>query len=304
MNTTQTYHVFCLSETLSPLSHMMGTSGNEALVNRESVRTENGIKLIPFISGNAIRHRVIRDAGSHFLINLYELAGKLNIDQMNFMLSGGSLTESSVTDNMKTIADMQRLFPLYRLLGGSLKNQIITGALQVSRGVLVCEENREILNKILPEELRALSKTLMGAESFVSSYQYTRGDISKINGIDKLLMLDELAQKRESTLMIYTGQNIVRNSLFVHEFTLTNVSQNELGALLSAINCWQNSNGIIGGNSRIGHGRLKTYVYLSEEQSAQGLIDEYQKYAESVKEEAISWLYAAFAKKEKEKVKK
>ncbi|EMO43801.1 hypothetical protein [Leptospira santarosai] len=301
MNTTQTYHVFCLSETLSPLSHMMGTSGNEALLNRESVRTENGIKLIPVISGNAIRHRIIRDAGSYHLINLYELAGKLNIDQMNFMLSGGSLTESSVTDNMKTIADMQRLFPLYRLLGGSLKNQIITGAMHVSRGVLVCEENRETLNKILPEELSALSKTLMGAESFVSSYQYTRGDISKINGVDIILASDELTQKRDSTLMLYGGQNIITNSFFVHEFTLTNVSQNELGALLNAINYWQKSNGIIGGNSRIGHGRLKTYVYIPGEQSVQTYIDEYEKYAISVKEEAINWLNTAFAKKEKAK---
>lgn len=305
MSELNTYRILCMSEAMSPITHMMGTSGNESLINREPVMTQSGVVQVPVLSGNALRHRVIRDPGAKYLIGLYNLAGKLNIDQLNFLLSGGSLTESSVSDNMRTIADMQRLFPLYRLLGGSLRNQIIAGSLQVGRGLLVCEENRETINKSLLPEFAKLENQLLHAEVFVSQYQYTRGDVKRMKDVDFFAAVDELNDPDSaSTLMIYTGQSVMRNAVFVHEITALNVSYNEIGALFDALSRWQAKGGSVGGNTRIGHGKLKTSVYAYPEVDIADAVSQYQEYARSVKEEAIDWLNNAFpVKAKKEKVK-
>lgn len=284
---------------------MMGTSGNESLINREPIMTRNGVVHVPVLSGNALRHRVIRDPGAKYLIGLYNLAGKLNIDQLNFMLSGGSLTESSVSENMNTIANMQRLFPLYRLLGGSLRNQIIAGSLQVGRGLLVCEENRETINKSIPSEFASIDTALLHAEVFVAQYQYTRGDVKRMKDIDFFAAVDELNNPdAPSNLMIYSGQSVMRNAIFAHEITAINISNLELGALMDALSRWQAKGGTIGGNTRIGHGKLKTMVHVTPDVNISDSIEKYREYAASVKDEATQWLNDSFPvkmKKEKSK---
>lgn len=301
----ETYRVFCLSEALSPVSHMMGTRGNEAVISREPVYSKNGAKLVPVLSGNAIRHKAIREPGSKYLVSLYDLAGKLTIDQLNFMFSGGSLTESSVTDNLKTIADLQRIFPLYRLLGGSLRNQIVSGSMHVGRGILLCEENRETINKSLPTEFEKIDFVLSGAEAFVGQYQYTRGDARKMKDVDFFAAVEELNNPPESNLMIYAGQTVMRSSVFLHEITLINVSYLELGAMVDAFERWQKDGGVIGGQSRIGHGKLKTSIHITPEISIDDAANEYRNHALSVRDEAIDWLNTAFAeRKKKEKPEK
>ena len=55
----ETYRITCLSEAITPISHMMGVSGNEALINREPVLHKGNTVYLPTISGNALRHKMI-----------------------------------------------------------------------------------------------------------------------------------------------------------------------------------------------------------------------------------------------------
>lgn len=80
---------------------------------------------------------MVREPGALYIVDMLGLRGKLNIDQANYLFTGGSLTESSTNDNLKRIAEMQHLFPLLRLLGGSLRNQVIGGSLFVLRGIMI-----------------------------------------------------------------------------------------------------------------------------------------------------------------------
>ena len=301
MNEIKTLKIHCLSETLSPLTHMMGVSGNEALINRTKVASGGQIYDVPMLSGNAIRHKMIREPGALFLLSACGLVeekdghivGKLNVDQANFLFYGGSLTESSISDNLKKIAEMQELLPLIRLLGGSLKNQVIAGSLLVSMGSLICEENKETLSKIMPFDL----PLLRSCEDYVSSWQYTRGDASKMPE----LLKDDTELDDKSNLMIYCGQHVIPGAMFYHSFILQKVSRLEAGALYAALQDWQKlGGGIMGGSGRIGHGKMDTDIYVEgsnffgDEIGLEACASEYREHTRKNADKIVAWLNECF----------
>jgi len=295
-----TVKVHCISKVLSPLTHMMETAGNESIINREKVFHKGVIKSIPVISGNAIRHKMLRDPGSMYLIDRLGLKGKLTIDQANYMFYGGALTESTVSENMKTLAGLKELFPLYRLLGGSLRNQIIAGSIIVQRGVLICEENKEVLAVSLPEGYDVPEEALKSSEDFIKEYQYTRSDIQKSKEGTEILKPEELESGQGTNLMIYAGQCIIPGSLFYHGFILTNISRLEVGAFFHALQGWKDEGGTIGGYSRIGHGRLDMSFIMENSEDfltaadIENCISEYIAHVEAKKEKCVEWLIDNF----------
>ena len=217
------YKVVCLSECFAPITHMARSEGNYQIIAREPVVTPRGVTHVPYLSGNAIRHRMVREPGFRWLSAEYGLHGKLTLQQLNFLFHGGNLTEGGAPENTRRIADFQRLFPLGRLLGGCLPDQVLAGSLQCWRGTLVCEENRPALAHMVGDHLPELR--LRPAESFVSNYQYTRGDAAK-NGLD--LAPADLDGEIDSNLMIFSGQNVLSARSFVHGFSLPHVDVTEL----------------------------------------------------------------------------
>ena len=288
MSEIKTIKIHCFSEVLSPLTHMMGVQGNEALINRTKVASNGQIYDVPVLSGNAIRHKMIREPGALFLLAACGLIGKINVDQANFLFYGGSLTESAISDNLKKIAEMQELLPLIRLLGGSLKNQVIAGSLLVSMGNLICAENREMLSRIMPFDI----PLVRSSEDYVSSWQYTRGDAGKIPE----LLAENTELDEKSNLMIYNGQNVIPGAVFYHTFILQRVSQLEVGALYAALEDWQKlGGGVIGGSARIGHGKMDTDIYVEGDNlDLQAYADEYRKYTYANADKIITWLNECF----------
>lgn len=257
--------VVMLYEILSPLTHMMGTKGNEAVINREPVMTSYGKRYIPVLSGNAIRHNLIRESGVNFIFDLLNIEELTNIDQLNFLYTGGSLSESSISESIEKIKMLYEKIPLFKLLGGSLRNQIISGMLMVGRGIMLCQENETKLEKYLPKEyLEIMPENLLSAEMFIGNYQYTRGDIikqkqNKIKLKTKNVLFDDIQkeEKEKSNLMIYNGQSVISGALFINEFILQDVKEIDLGAFFASILFWQENNGTLGGSGRIGHGKIK-----------------------------------------------
>ena len=286
---SRNYTVICLSEAISPITHASGSSGNESIVMREEIPTSRGTIAVPVLSGNALRHRAIREPGWRWLIGQYELAGKLNLAQLNFGLHGGNLTEGGGRENTRRIADFQRIFPLGRLVGGTIPDQILAGSLHTWRGLLVCEENRQTLETILPGGLLP-AKRLRAAESFISGWQYTRSDAAK-TATD--LRPTDLTTDSPSNLMIFSGQSVMRGSLFVHGFSLPHVSEFELGALLWSLQLWQAAGGTIGGQASRGHGRLKTAI-LTDDWDGDAAVNAYLGHARAAQDEAVAWLTEVF----------
>ncbi len=282
----QNYKLFALSEAMSIITHMSGTAGNEAIVAREPIVTPTGKRWVPFLSGNALRHKCIREPGALWLIGEYGLSGSLTKEQLNFLLHGGNLTQSTAHENTQRIADMNRLWPLLSLLGGCLPGQILRGSMNCWRGLLVCEENRQSLSRILPGSLPLPTGRFLSCEQMSDNYQYTRGDAAK-SGLCP--PTDEFTD--DSSLMIYSGQGVARGSLFVHGFSLIHVTEREVGALLHALRLWQQMGGTIGGQASKGHGRLATLIQCDDQDR---IVAEYIDYALSVRDEAVAWLHQVF----------
>lgn len=307
MKPVQRYVIHCLSETLSPLTHMAGTEGNEALINREKVCVDGKIRDVPVLSGNAIRHRMIREPGAMHLVRALDLVGKLTIDQANYLFNGGSLTESSVSENLSRIAAMQELFPLIRLLGGSLRNQVVGGSLFVKRGVLICEENRAAVSAQLPDGYSLPTDRIKPAEHYISDYQYTRSDARKRQDADTLLA-EVPDEEAKSNLMIYSGQAIMPGALWYHGFVLNGVSLLEVGALFHALHLWSESGSTIGGQARIGHGQVATSywfdpatTFFGDEIHPGDAVQEYVNHVDEHKRECVDWLNEAFPERSRKK---
>lgn len=277
----KTYTIHCLSRSLSPMTHMSGTAGNEGVIAREPVITDRGLVWLPFLSGNALRHRCVREPGMLWLIDFYGLRGALDPDTLNFLIHGGNLTKSNARENTRRIAEMHRTWPLLRLLGASLPDQILAGSMDVWRGTLVCEENRASM-PWLPDQ------QLYGAEKFIADYQYTRGDAAKL-GMDPA----GTTASGSSNLMIYSGQCVQRGAMWSHGFVLKHVTDVCLGALLWSLRLWQMAGGTVGGMAAKGHGRLRLEIVGDFDQEA--LCRRYVDYALDVKDDAVAWLKEAFA---------
>lgn len=305
MSENKTYTITAVSEAISPLTHASGTAGNESIVMREPVITPRGIAYVPCLSGNAIRHRMIRSPGARHLVDTYGLGGMLDLKQLNFLFHGGALTDSGGRENLRLVADLKSAFPLLALLGVSLPGQIVGGSLIAGRGCLVCEENRPHLYAVLPAGLALPPTRLRPSESFVSGYQYTRGDAR--NTVPNLVRhretLVDADEKADSHLMIFSGQAVTRGAMFLHRFVVRHGNPLEVGALLSSIELWQRCGGTIGGQASRGHGALSMALYVHDGDGAvdgdgcDGLVEEYRRYAHGHEAEAVSLLGAIFEKK-------
>lgn len=294
---TRTYHVTCLSVTASPMTHMSGSSGNESIISREPIVSPRGVAMVPMLSGNAIRHRAVRAPGARWLVDTYDLVGKLTLVQLNWLFHGGNLTEGGGREDTRRIADMQRLWPLYRLLGGCLPDQVLAGSMDVGRGTLVCEENRATLGAILGTDgASVLPSALRPAEAFVSGYQYVRmaAERSAIAPLAKPRP-EGVEAAAKSGMMPFSGQAVTRGAAFIHDFILKDVAEVELGALLWSLRLWQAQGGTVGGQAARGHGRLDASL-VGADFDQDGAVGAYLDHARSVRDDAVAWLDAAFAK--------
>lgn len=300
---THTYRMVCLSKALSPVTHAAGAEGNEQIVATEPVRVGGMVRSVPYLSGNAIRHRLARGAAALYLADAMKLAGAMTLEQLNMLFHGGALTGGAAGRlSARHIADMYRLFPVLRLLGGSLPNQIVPGHMIAERGTLVCRENRERITKLLPPGFELPSGVLPAAASCVARWQYTRRDVADTQPELAAEAIGETGRDAAaSSQMIFAGQSVIAGSLFYHGFICQNVTELELGALLHSILRWQRDGGTIGGQSARGHGRLHLMAAILPSVAQADCIAQYERHVAAHASECRAFLDTVFTGGEKPK---
>lgn len=279
--------ILALSQALSPLTHNRGTEGNETVIQTEAVWTKKGKRSVPALSGNAIRHRMVRAPGSYHLVDAYELTGKLSQKILQFMFHGGALEGGSTTENTNYLMEFWRLFPFFRLLGGSLTNSILPGSLMVGRGMLICEENRKRIELTIPGDWGISDRALFPARRYIERFEYYRYCADKHQR--------ELARKDDPdsfSPMPFAGQAVAIGAHFLHTFQMSNASDLEIGALLHALRCWRKDNGTLGGSSARGHGVIGMQIHHDLDEDA--LVQAYVEHVSSVRREAVAWLLEHF----------
>lgn len=243
--------IFCLSKTVTPCTQMLGVVGNEAIVNVEDVRTPLGNRKVPMLSGNAIRHRVLRAPGADHIIDACGLNGKLSRDVLNLLYHGGLKREKAKSPSLNRIAEMQRLFPLLRLLGVCLPEAIVSGELVAYRAMLVCKENKTRIDSIAPDGWDCETH-LAPASAFVERWQYVRGVIKH----SLAHSATDTTDADESTMMPFAGTCVIPGAEWVHGFSVSSCSQIEFGCILHCLQKWDADGASIGGQSSRGHGVL------------------------------------------------
>jgi hypothetical protein len=240
--------IVALSQSLTPITHQLGTVGNESIVNTEDVATPLGLRKVPVLTGNAIRHRVVRAPAADAFVEVAGLSGKLSRDQLNLLYHGGLKREKNKKPSLKRIADFQRLFPVFDLLGACLPEAIVAGRMNVWRAILCCRENQSRIESLSGE---SIEMTLPPASHYVSRWQYVRGKLDHRAAEAATDTTDE----DDSKMMPFAGTCVVSGAWWMHGFDIPNEPL-LIGCLLNSIERWEAEGGTIGGQSSRGHGRL------------------------------------------------
>lgn len=265
--------MICLSRSESPITHQLGTVGNESVVNTEDVRTPLGNIKVPVISGNAIRHRMLRAPAADYLVEKLELTGKLSRDTLNLLYHGGLKREKAKRPSLAGIAEMQRLFPMFRLLGACLPEAIVSGDLSAYRAMLACRENMDRIAALVPDDWCA-GEYLAPATSFVERWQYVRGKLTHAMAATS----SDSTNEDDSKMMPFAGTCVIPGSEWVHGFSLVKCSTLDFGCVMHSLREWDKQGASIGGQSSRGHGVLSLSWWCDHEFDVEACIAEYEQH--------------------------
>lgn len=252
-----------------------------------------GRRKVAILSGNAIRNRMVRDAGAKYLVESLGVGGELTRDTLGLLFHGGMRREKAMPVNTAKIADMQRLFPLFDLLGCCLPEDIVSGKLKCMIGMLACSENSDRINAITPDDWSF--ESLPQASVFCGRYQYVRGKLTQ----DQLKTVEDDDTKNQ--MMPFAGTCVIPGALFVHGFSVVGCTQLQYGCLMHSLGQWD---GTIGGQSSKGHGMLETKVQSHPAFDLGDSVSLYEKHVADNAAECVEWLKACYVKPKKAKKQK
>lgn len=267
--------IHLISTALSPITHMHGVAGNVALLQREAVIDAFGkVCSVPCLSGNALRHALVRVPAARFMCDTVGMP-QMSYQLADLLFHGGRLTKANPLTASGT-KELLKCVPFLALLGGALPGQILQGSLKVSRGILICRESADIIERRSGVHIQGVD----GAESYVGSYLYTRG--AEANNPEAI-----------ADRMIYEGECVRAGAKFYHTMTLENSDPLVIGCLLRALT---DASKDIGGMGRIGHGELHIEWFCDEIDDAQKYMDDYTQFLKSTGAaviDALSQLFGA-----------
>jgi CRISPR type IV-associated protein Csf2 len=269
---------------LSPLSHIGESTGPDSYLATQEIIGADGLPVEVFCySGNAARG-MFRDAGAKYFLN--KLAGqdsfmKIPLEIFYLLFSGGAIGGEQKID-IDQARKIREAIPVLSIFGGGVGNQILAGKMNVNDAWPICHECRHLI----PEQYR--QESLISWRQMTTERSYTRTDDAKderlrpylqteeklmIEGNDGQMTLigggeekkDKKKKKEAPQQMRYTIEVLQAGSKLWHRIDVKDMTEIEFGALVSCFVEWS-KNPYIGGQSRIGMGRVHTdYKWIPEE---------------------------------------
>lgn len=246
----------------SPLSHIGESISTTTYLVQEPVRQPDGTYAeVAVYSGNAWRGQLRDLCAVYMLRRIGE--PRLGLDAFHLLFTGGRIGGEQVVDLQRARA-YRRTLPLVALFGGGVGNQILPGKLRVSNCYPLC---REAL-AVLPSEHHATAN-LSSYRSMTFEKSFSRKDDAKDDRLRVHLVDGEhdgqpmlpgaapepKAAKRDGPAdqMRMTSELLAAGTLLATEISLIDVTEVELGALVSALDQFARAPHI-GGQSGRGHG--------------------------------------------------
>lgn len=193
---------------LSPLHHGAGTSGNTQLLRTQTiVLPDTTTAVVPFVSGNSLRHAIRHACAELTLTTIDAKPGTISKPVIDLLYSGGALTASDTAQiDLRTHRRLDDLWAPAGLLGYAGRGQVWSGTLYVDHLNLVCQENAWRL----PARLANHPHTKLSAAALLDEDFGTRHDTVG-TGVDRWLDWDlwtGMPEKDRTTQMIYDWQVI------------------------------------------------------------------------------------------------
>lgn len=199
---------------------------------------------IPAISGNSLRHNLVRAPGTTRLLCELDLSPDREIVPVGverFLYSGGNTVKGAKAPAAVDVyeARARELYPLIDALGGSFDQFVMTRSQLSIASWIVCKENNWITERKTDGEAKSQTSVF----DLVSEITRTR---SGIGGKDA-----------ESGQMIYSYETLAAQTQVLIEVGWQPYTRPlTVGATLQALIDWQAEGGYIGARSAQGHSQL------------------------------------------------
>jgi len=250
------YRIFGEFKTLSPLSHIgESISTITYLVEEPILQPGGGLESVFSYNGNAWRGQ-LRDLSASYMLN--KLGLQVDLDSFHLLFSGGKIGGEQSID-LTYARTMRQVVPMIGLFGGGVGNQIMPGKMRVGSSYPVCMEAMPVLRDDYHSDCMKSSYRQLTMEK-----SYTRMDDSKhpdktnhVPDSDIPLLEGKKTKKQGevSTQMRMTSELLIPGVTLVHEIDLLDVSEIQVGVLVSALNDFAQSP-YIGGQCNRGHGKV------------------------------------------------
>jgi CRISPR type IV-associated protein Csf2 len=269
---------------LAPLMHGGETGSNVTPFRREKRITAKGtVKLLPFLSGNALKHRVIRQPGVDFMIRILDLEdGWLgdNREALHLLYSGGSMTKRGATIDLGAWRDLCDLVPVLGLCGGALGNHMEESYLRVGDAIPICADYLHLV----PEDYRPDGEVVHEIEDLMDLRFLTRHDALRKHSQRRQLGSGDEDQQRliegrseateagghpveKSNQMIAHQEVMIAGAQLYWPLRAVDITQLQHEALACAFAQWK-TDPYIGGRGSVGYGHADLVMHGWEEVNA------------------------------------
>lgn len=249
------YRIYGKFTAKSPISHISeAISTNSYLVQEPILQADGEIEEVFCYNGNAWRGQ-LRDLCATYLLEKLKI--QVSQEMFHLLFSGGKISGDQSID-VEQARSMRKIVPMISLFGGGIGNQILAGKMKVGNSYPVCSEALPVIAQRYHEQAQKISYSDLTFEKSFTRFDDIK-DLEKQEKVsaDTLLLENKGKKKKDevSTQMRMTSELLVAGSTLVHEIDLLQVSEVELGALVSALTLFAQAP-YIGGQSNKGHGRV------------------------------------------------
>lgn len=241
---------------LSSISHGGDSEGTTMTFRREKMLGMDGrVRMIPVISGNAIRGQ-LRDCAALDLAERLGLReGALSMPAFHLLFTGGSLTKDATKGvDLDEIRRLTGALPMLAVFGGSTGRQILEGRLMCGKMIPIAAETAPVL----PAEVVGDATTLPSVYDLMQTEDYTRRDDGKRGHLAQLATEPARTQGADDapTQMRYSVETMALGTRFWWAVGLRGASAVELGAFAAALRVFSAAPRI-GGKCGVGLGQIR-----------------------------------------------
>lgn len=243
---------------LSSISHNGGEKNGVTIqLRREKFAQRDGtISEVPVVSGNSIRGKIRDIAAIDVLTKSDNTKIQVDADSFNLLFSGGSLENvGSKSLDIEKVRKLREDIPMLSVLGCSVGNVIMPGQVDIGKLIPICKETMDLI----PPEFHG-DNELKTCWEYCQVEMNTRKDDTKDENKRKFIKKEDLTDELRGGQMMYHTETLIAGTRFFWQVSLRDTNEIETGAFLSSLQQWLNQSSQVGGNGRVGHGKLKFEV--------------------------------------------